>query len=292
MSRYQFKPYNLPVLNRDIIEEILKQAKMGRSELRVSLDLGISKVKVEIHGDRILLPGGIHVDLSELESARDSRAIYICFPNGKLRKAEIRTRLHYYKLINLGLRAPTLEIDGIHMHRIVEVTPWLDSRLKVKFLRVKPGMRVLDVCTGLGYTAIWEKNMGASKIITVEKDENVLELAKYNPWSRELDDPRIEIYLNDAVEFIKDIPSEYFHRILHDPPRLTKSTGELYSLNFYKELYRVLKLGGILVHYTGQPGAKHRGLNIPGRIASRLKQAGFINVRYIDKIKGIIALKL
>jgi predicted methyltransferase len=58
----------------------------------------------------------------------------------------------FYKLIPTSTW-PTLEISGIHMHRIKKVDPKTDTELKLKALGRIYGV-VLDICTGLGYTAI------------------------------------------------------------------------------------------------------------------------------------------
>lgn len=174
------------------------------------------------------------------------------------------------------------------MHRIVGITPWKDSLLKVKCARVKKGMRVLDICTGLGYTAIASLLRGAREVITVEIDKHVLEIASYNPWSWNLANDKIKIILGDAVEVINDFEDSYFDRIVHDPPTIAIA-GELYSKKFYRELFRVLRGGGILFHYTGKPGYS-RGVDITKGVANRLRQVGF-QVKIIRSVCGVVALK-
>ncbi len=196
----------------------------------------------------------------------------------------------FYKLVNLGLGAPTVKIDGMHMHRVEGISPWDDAGVKVKALGVKSGSRVLDVCTGLGYTAIHSIRAGAREVYTIEVDENVLTIASLNPWSRGLASERIWIILGDAFEVVREFSDNYFHYVIHDPPRLTKSTGELYSLEFYRELYRVLKPGGRLYHYTGEPG-RVRGFNLPSRVASKLREVGFLVRGYDRLIAGVTAIK-
>jgi len=205
------------------------------------------------------------------------------------RYVEVRAG-RFYKLVNVPSGAPTLEIDGIHMHRVEGIEPWEDAGVKVRALGVRRGSRVLDVCTGLGYTAIHALKAGASEVYTVEVDENVLYIASLNPWSRGLESEAITVILGDAVDVIREFSDSTFHYVIHDPPRLTKATGELYSLEFYRELYRVLKPGGRLYHYTGEPG-RVRGFNLPSRVASRLREVGFTVLGYSGRVAGIIAYK-
>ena len=115
--------------------------------------------------------------------------------------------------------------------------------------------------------------------MTCERDENVIEIAKHNPWSIELfNNKKISILKTDALKEIKIFKSSMFDAIIHDPPRLSLAS-ELYSLDFYRELFRVLKNHGKLYHYTGSPGSKNRKVNLAGNVSKRLGQAGFKNIQ-------------
>ena len=77
---------------------------------------------------------------------------------------------------------------------------------------------------------------------------------------------------------------------MHDPPRFSGSTGDLYSLEFYKELHRVLKPRGLLFHYTGEP--RRRGApSILKGIRERLEKAGFRVLYYDEDAQGYVAAK-
>ncbi len=197
---------------------------------------------------------------------------------------------HFYKLVGLPNGETTLEIDGIRMHQTARKTPLQDARNRAALLRVAKGSVVLDVCTGLGYSAIACTKAGAAKVYTIEIDASVLEIAKQNPFSKELfANPKIGVINKDAVEALQTFPDGFFDFILHDPPRLSHA-GELYSLEFYKQLYRVLKRGGRLFHYTGTPGAS-RGKNIPKGVKLRLGEAGFENIVWVEDCLGFCAVK-
>ncbi len=190
----------------------------------------------------------------------------------------------HYKLLD-----GTLEIDGVRMHQTARKTPLEDARDKINILHPRHGMKALDVCTGLGYSAIEFAYRGC-RVTTIEKDARVLELAKENPDSQKLfNNPRIEIKNADALEILPTMPSECFDLIHHDPPRLSHA-GELYSGAFYRELYRVLCSGGRLFHYTGLPGAK-LGKNIAKGVKERLAQAGFVRIKWQEELQGFTAEK-
>ncbi|MFN3551425.1 MAG: hypothetical protein ACK4WJ_06430, partial [Endomicrobiia bacterium] len=117
---------------------------------------------------------------------------------------------HYYKLVKTSGWS-TIQIDGIQMHRISKLTPELDAAKKVEVLNPQSGSLVLEICTGLGYTTIFLLKRNC-RVITIEKDENVLYIAKQNPYSKPLFDNLTEeqipslgkarLILDDAKETI------------------------------------------------------------------------------------------
>lgn len=195
----------------------------------------------------------------------------------------------FYRLVVPGFRKPpTVEINGIRMHRTVDVTPVDDAKAKVSLFEDLSGKTVLDICTGLGYTAIAEIEKGAARVVTVEKDINVLKMATYNPWSRPLFQPKIEIVVDDAVRYVERCDS-VFDAVMHDPPT-SKVAGQLYSTDFYTALHSVLRRGGVLVHYVGQPGIK-KGIQYYRGVLTRLRKAGF-NAVYVPDVFCVKAFKL
>jgi len=194
----------------------------------------------------------------------------------------------FYKLLPTKTW-PTLEISGIHMHRTKEVDPKTDSILKLKALGRIYG-RILDCCTGLGYTAILAaRKRRVKEVITVEKDENVINIARQNPYSKELfENPKIKLFVADVTEKIKEFPENYFHFIIHDPPRISIAP-ELYSLVFYQQLFRVLKNGGRMFHYVGKP--VKTGKNYLRGITRRLMASGFL-VKKVENAQGLICEKV
>jgi predicted methyltransferase len=210
-----------------------------------------------------------------------------------LRPIEIRDpREGYFKLYyGEWIDWPTLFINGIHMHRITGGGPLADTIIKVNTARIQRHMKVLDTCMGLGYTALLSALKGA-KVYTIEVSENVLAIAEHNPPSWLLTRLNVTILHADVTEAIHYMPDNFFDRVIHDPPRF-EIAGELYSLEFYKELYRVLRRNGILFHYTGMP-RKLRGRGhgpIVRGIISRLREAGFYIKRYDEKAQGVVAVK-
>lgn len=188
----------------------------------------------------------------------------------------------HYKLVD-----GTLEIDGVRMHQTKDKTPQQDARDKAKLLGVRKGTKALDVCTGLGYSAIALAKKGAN-VLTIEMDAHVVASSEKNPDSKALfGNPAIQRFLGDAFSFVQTLPSDSFHVASHDPPRLSLA-GELYSEAFYAQLFRVLKPKGKLFHYVGSPGKK-RGKNVARGVKERLSRVGFESIRWVDDVQGFVA---
>jgi predicted methyltransferase len=261
-----------PTLCYPVISEILKAKDCKAKSIEVSLDLGLSREICKLTSEGIEVRGEL-IEWSKLEKIADRERDIYYIEGGELLPIHIAEK-HFYKLVFVKwLHPPTLEIDGIHMHRIRDVTPDIDAKMKISLLGRLKCCRVLDTCMGLGYTAIESLRKGACRIVTFEVDENVLSIATLNPWSKWLEDEKIEIYHGDVVEGIEEY-SEYFDIIIHDPPRISIA-GELYSLEFYLKLARALKPNGRIVHYVGQPGV-HSGKKIWRGVIERMRQAGFL----------------
>ncbi len=261
-----------------------------RGCFRATLDLGVTWVRVCII-DNTLVSNMGDVSLDKVVPSRVDRVVYYDPSTGESYEVVKSDNTGYYKLKALAMdKAPTIEINGIHMHRIKGVDPWTDSRRKISVLGIRHGERVLDTCMGLGYTTIHSLIRGAGEVYTFEIDDNVLWIAEHNPWSQQLGNPRVHVIHSDIVELIGKIPDEYFDKIIHDPPRYSSTTGDLYGEEFYRELYRVLKPGGRLFHYTGEP-RRHGSPSIVKGIGERLRKAGFHPVIYKPGPQGYLASK-
>ncbi|OYT62638.1 MAG: hypothetical protein B6U69_01325 [Thermofilum sp. ex4484_15] len=240
MGRYEFKPFFNPVLSEWVVTDILNGLKNGLSSLTISLDLGISRAELKLSGGKVRI-GDLTLSAADLKRAlklaRNGALIELA--EGKLVKLAFYSNGKYYKLKAIApYEAPTLEINGIHMHRIEGITP-------------------------------------------------LLEIARHNPWSRDLS--KVEILLGDATEVVRELEDDCFEAVLLDPPRYSLAP-ELYASSFYRELFRVLKPGGKLFHYTGEPGSRSRGIDLAGSVLKRLKGVGF-RARRVSELRGVIAMK-
>ncbi|GLC37870.1 hypothetical protein PLESTB_001484900 [Pleodorina starrii] len=194
-----------------------------------------------------------------------------------------------YRLVAVEGGENTILINGVKMHISMGKLPFQDAEDKARLVKVRRGSTVLDVCCGLGYSAIACARLGARRVVSLELDPCVLEVARQNPASAALFDSGgvIDIWMGPAQDTVTTLPDEEFSAVLHDPPRFSHA-GELYSQAFYNQIFRVLKCGGRFFHYTGSPNSRS---SIPKGVKERLMRSGFVSVKWIDKCQGLLAMK-
>ena len=268
-----------PLLTLEVHEALRAAARDGKPKIECSLDLGRSKSMVDVdvagwswRGERFPL----------LETCKD-RTIYHWVDGAFQPVARFTTSL--VKLIPTAFGPPTFEIDGIKMHATARVSPYSDAERKVDLIQPH-GKVILDTCGGLGYFAGWCLHRRAKRVLSYEKNPDVIWLRSLNPWSPEVGGA-LTLAQADIAEGIGLLPDKSVDAVLHDPPRFGIA-GELYSQAFYEQLARVLKANGKLFHYTGTPNKLTSGRDVPGEVARRLRRAGFVTTLNGD---GVFAVK-
>lgn len=289
MELSAYKTQFTPVRGYWFTSFLVETVKKSRGCFELTLDLGLTSKKICTR-DGVLIVDNLEVPIDAVTPSEEDRVVILDW-SGETYELVKHTNSGFYKLKAIGLnKPPTIEVNGVHMHRIVGTDPWSDAWAKVSSARVSKGNKVLDTCMGLGYTAIASTLRGASEVYTFEVDENVMWIASRNPWSHKLMSKGINVFRGDVTKLVEVLPDAHFDRVIHDPPRLTKSTGDLYSFDFYKDLFRVLRPGGILFHYTGEPH-KHSNISVLKGIKERLERAGFHVISFNRRALGYIAVK-
>ena len=194
----------------------------------------------------------------------------------------------YYKLVPTA-GSPLLEISGVKMH-ISKGTDPFTSASEMAQQAVRKGDKVLDCCSGLGYAAIAAHRIGASEVLSIELSREVMGLRAQNPWSNDLNKEGIELCQGNSFELIGTMPATSFDSVIHDPPRFSLA-GELYSEEFYRHIFRVLRRGGRLFHYTGNPHVVKKGSSFVDGVIRRLKAVGFKHVEKVEHLMGVRAQK-
>jgi uncharacterized protein len=261
----------------------------GMSTVQLSLDLGLTVSDVAIGSTGITLPDGQVLAWELVQAIREQETSCFLVKGNTIEKIQrFSEELNRFYSLMPTASAPTLVNGGFPMHRIKGIDPNEDTRRKLKGIAPCRG-RVLDTTTGLGYTTIAAAKT-ADQVITIERDPIVIEIARLNPWSSGLfDNARIQQVFGDASECIQQFEAASFHRIMHDPPTF-QLAGELYSGTFYQQLFRVLKPGGRLSHYIGNPDSK-TGHRVTQGVLRRLKEAGFDRVISQPEAFGVVAYK-
>ena len=275
--------YTGPLLTRPSADALLVARDAGAETWTGTLDLGRSSGEAQLlaeawtwQGQRYPWPGKIK-----------DRTIY--YWDGDEFSSVSRYSGALIKLVPTEWGAPTFEIDGIKMLPTSKASPVDDARRKVALVQPQ-GKTVLDTCGGLGYFAACCLDAGAARILSVEKNEDVLWLRSLNPWSPDPEDAahggRLQLAHADVSQAILQLPDASVDALLHDPPRFGIA-GELYSQALYDQLARVLRRSGRLFHYTGSPNALTSGRDVPREVAKRLEKAGFRTEPALDGVLGV-----
>lgn len=266
MSHYQG-----PLLTRDIAAALAAARDAGAVSWTGSLDLGRTRTDVSLDADMWHWHGASYPYPPKLKD----RTLY--YWDGEEFAPVSRYAGSLIKLVPTEWGAPTFEIDGIKMLPTSKESPFEDARRKVALVEPR-GKTVLDTCGGLGYFAACCLEAGAARIVSFEKNPDVLWLRTLNPWSPDPDAAesggRLSLSHADVSAAIAQVGDASVDAVLHDPPRFGIA-GELYSQAFYDQLARVLRRGGRLFHYTGSPNRLTSGRDVPREVANRLEKAGF-----------------
>ena len=279
------------LLTRPAARAIRDAAARSETTVAASLDLGRTRTQLVLAGSRVELPDGQTLRVDALDPVVESPESVFTVLDGELEKVtwfSADTNRVYTLRATDGW--PALEISGILMHRIKDTDPKADAASKIATIAPVRG-QVLETCCGLGYSAIHAAET-ADHVTVFEVDPNVLDMARLNPYSAPLfqEDGNITVRNENVAEAIPGLPDHAFDAVIHDPPTLAVA-GDLYGDDFYRQLLRVLRSGGRLFHYTGDPGSRSRGQDLPGRVKQRLAALGFSAVRLEPEALGVSARK-
>jgi len=268
-----------PLLTLAVCERLRAAARAGGGTFECSLDLGRTTQTVEVEPDGWTCEGTRY---PWPDPCRD-HTVYRW--NGRGFEPVARFGEGLVKLVPTEYGPPTFEIDGIKMLPTARMSPLADAERKVALVAPR-GKVVLDTCGGLGYFAACCLAAGAKRVLSFEKNPDVLWLRTMNPWSPQ-PGGALELVEGDIAEAVVQIATGSIDAVLHDPPRFGIA-GELYSGAFYRELHRVLRRRGRMFHYTGTPNALTSGRNVPAEVTRRLRDAGFDARPALD---GVLAVR-
>lgn len=268
----------------------LLQARTERQQtLTASLDLGCSRIELSLDGEGLLTASGERIPWTEIERvAGQTKGCFLWRGDGFEELYGLSETTGWTWRLVPTREAPALHLAGFAMHRMEGISPRQGAQEMVHALGSPKG-DVLDTATGLGYAAIGLSRQ-ARQVLSIERDPAVREICRHNPWSAELfSRPNIELLLGDSTELIATMADNSFAAVLHDPPSMSLA-GDLYGGAFYRQLYRVVKSGGRLFHYIGDPKSS-LGSSVTRGVIRRLGEAGFVKIETRPRAFGLIAHK-
>lgn len=279
----------LIVLSHYQAASLLAARPEAPTHVTTSLDLNLNTTTVPVTATGVMLPDGQQLAWEVVEEiAANENACYHVRDNGIEKIQFFSEEFNRVYSLYPTPGAPTMLAAGFPMHRIKGIDPHRDTLEKIKAIRPLTG-RVLDTTMGLGYTAI-QAAQTAQQVVTIELDPTVLEICRLNPWSQALfNSPNIERRIGDSYEEIENFPAGSFSCVIHDPPTFSLA-GDLYSLDFYRQLYRVLAGRGRLFHYLGDLKSRSVSGLLRG-VTRRLQEAGFQRVVPRPAAFGVVAFK-
>jgi hypothetical protein len=268
-----------PLITLKVHEALRTAVRSGVPTVEVSLDLDRSTTTVDVDAEGWTWRGR---RFRYLDSCKD-RTIY--YWSGAAFESVARYSTALIKLVPTEWGPPTFEIDGIKMLPSAQVSPYEDAANKVALIRPR-GKVILDTCGGLGYFAAWCLHGQAARVVSYEKNPDVIWLRSLNPWSPQ-PGGALTLTQGDIADQVVTLADASVDAVMHDPPRFGIA-GELYSQAFYDHLARVLRRKGLLFHYTGTPNKLTSGRDVPAEVAKRLQRAGF---RTEPRGDGVLAWK-
>lgn len=99
------------------------------------------------------------------------------------------------------------------------------------------------------------KHSGVENVTMVEIDEAVVEASKLHlpTISCAFDDPRLDLRIDDGIEFVKNAPDHSYDLIIIDGSDPVGPAEGLFSRTFYEHCYRILRQDGILTGQSESP---------------------------------------
>ena len=187
-----------------------------------------------------------------------------------------------------GTQAATVTEHGIHFRAdpagAHKTGFFADQRENREWLsRQVEGKRVLDLCCNTGGFGVYAAVRGASEVVGIDIDEDVIEIAKGNA---KLNDARIKFVQADIFPWLRDASNagDAYDVVVLDPAKMTRDREQVIpALKKYLDMNKlalgVVKPGGLLATFSCT------GLVSEEQFLDMLRRAAFYANRTIQILK-------
>ncbi len=150
------------------------------------------------------------------------------------------------KFLALNNMVMCTERDEFHYHEMI-VHPVMQVHKKPK--------NILVIGGGDGGTVRELLKYGIDKVTMVEIDDAVVRATKEHlpTLSCEFDNPRLELRIEDGIEFVKNSKKDSYDIIIVDGSDPVGPAEGLFTAEFYRDCQRALRTGGLLVTQGESP---------------------------------------
>lgn len=164
-----------------------------------------------------------------------------------IQRVRILETYKYGKMLAIDDMVMTTEVDEYHYHEMIS-HPAIFTHGNAKNILViggGDGGCVRDIL----------KHDEVEKVTMVEIDGNVVEACKEHlpQIAAAFDHPKLDLKIDDGIAFVKNAPDATYDIVIVDGSDPVGPAEGLFSVDFYKNCYRILKEGGILVSQGESP---------------------------------------
>lgn len=153
----------------------------------------------------------------------------------------------YGKMLTLDGMVMTTEVDEYVYHEMITHVPLLTH---------PNPKRVLIIGGGDGGTAREVlKHDGLEEVVMVEIDDKVIEASKLHLPSiaEALEHPKLNLIVDDGIKYVNDAADGSFDLVIVDSTDPVGPAEGLFTVDFYKEVYRILGDDGIMITQSESP---------------------------------------
>jgi len=215
------------------VRKIYVASQVGKESIFIKNYEKDRKLQVKIYNDRILVENK-EIPLKDILWLLNSRSVVMVDDKDIYDLTLYSNTGKFYRIVCCGdLDMFNLDVSGSLLYS--KNMPIKDIINKI-YDECKDFNKILVFGSKLGYYSI-ELSKNAN-VLTVEEDKNILEIMKYNPFSREFFDNKLPFRI-DSIYNIERLGS--FDCVIYCPPPYSNSSRYYYSSPVLKRLKRICK---------------------------------------------------